>query len=113
MEIPNMVTVNINPGTFNLVGTQQYVFGLYLKDGYTLPAHDLTLYYASLFIFRRDKISDEEIQNHLMKPDRSGLLDLADYIIHDIKSREKIASEQELDHFKHSRTAQFSNLDTS
>ena len=99
-EIPYTQTIKIDPKTFDLVSTQQYVLGAYLKDGYTLPPHDLTLYYANLFVFKRDKIAEEEIRNYLMKPDQSGFSDLADYIIHDIKAREKITSEGELEHFK-------------
>ncbi|MFT3749155.1 MAG: hypothetical protein QM768_12590 [Agriterribacter sp.] len=98
--IPNTTTININARTFNVVNSQLYVLGHYLKDGFSLPRHDLVLYYSNLYLFKRDKITDSEIEKYLLKEDKSGFSDLADFTIHDIKAREKIATEDELEYYK-------------
>lgn len=99
-QIPDTQIIKINSKTFNVIAAQQYVLGHYLQDGYKLPPHDLTLYYANLYLFQKDKISQSEIDKYLMKADGTGFNELADYIIHDIKAREKTATENELNHLK-------------
>jgi len=107
--IPNTITVNINSRTFNVVGSQLYVLGHYLKDGFSLPGHDLVLYYTNLYLFKREKITDAEIEKYLLKEDKSTFTDLADFTIHEIKSREKIATEVELEHYKQLLTQRSKN----
>lgn len=51
-EIPNTINIKID-SNFDVVGAQQYVLKSYLKKGYSLPKHDLIIYYRNFFCFTR------------------------------------------------------------
>ena len=102
--IPNTITVNINSKTFDVVASQQYVLGHYLKDGYSLPPHDLALYYSNTYLFKRDRITEDEIQKYLLKEDKSGFTDLAAHTMLDTKVRENKATPEELEEYKNRLT---------
>lgn len=98
--IPNTHTIKINPKTFDVVAAQQYVLGNYLKQGYELPLHDIALYYTNLYLFKKEKISEQEIEQYLLKPDKSGFTDLANFMMLQTKVRENIAGEKGVEEFK-------------
>jgi hypothetical protein len=98
--IPNETVIKIDSRTFDVAGAQLYVLGNYKKQRYALPQHDLLLYFANLYLFKRDLISDDEINIYLLNAERTDFSDQADFVIHDIKVREKLASPEEQEHYK-------------
>lgn len=97
-DIPHTITIKID-SNFDVIAAQQYVLGNYLKMGYSLPTHDLITYYRNLLLFYPHLLKEEEKNQYLMKPDNTGFTEQADYLIHDIKVHEKIASTEEIKHW--------------
>lgn len=93
-EIPNTIELKID-SNFDVIGVQQYVLEGYIKMGYSLPMHDLITYYRNLYLFYPHRIKDEEKHQYLYKQDQITFTEEADYLIHDIKVHEKIATEDE------------------
>lgn len=93
-EIPNTINIKID-SNFDVVAAQQYVLGNYFKMGYSLPPHDLITYYINLLLFYPHLLTEDDKNKYLLKPDKSDFTDDADYLIHDIKVHQKIASEEE------------------
>jgi len=96
-EIPNTITLKID-SNFDVVGAQQYVLEGYLKMGYSLPVHDLIIYYRNLYLFYPNRIKEEEKHQYLYEQDQTTFTEEAD-LIHDIKVHEKIATEDEIKHW--------------
>ncbi|MEO7488290.1 MAG: hypothetical protein ABIU77_14360 [Ferruginibacter sp.] len=97
-EIPNTINIKID-SNFDVVGAQQYVREGYIKMGYSLPSHDLVIYYRNLLLFYPHKIKEDEKFQYLYNQDKSAFTEEADYLIHDIKVYEKIATEEEIKHW--------------
>jgi len=96
--IPNTINIEID-SHFDVVGAQQYVLGNYLKMGYSLPLHDLLTYYSNLFLFYPHLLTEECKNQYLLKPDQTGFTEEAAYFIYAAKVQEKIASEEEKQHW--------------
>lgn len=97
-DIPNTINIKID-SNFDVVGAQQYVLEGYLKMGYSLPMHDLIIYYRNLLLFYPHRIKEEEKYQYLYTEDKANYTEEADYLIHDIKVHEKIATEDEIKHW--------------
>lgn len=97
-EIPSTINIKID-SNFDVIAAQQYVLGGYLKMGYSLPFHDLIIYYRNLFLFYPEQIKEEEINLYLRNQNKTTYAEEADYLIHDIKVHEKIANEEEFKHW--------------
>ena len=52
--VPNVQEIKINAKTFDISGVQISLLGRFIKDGYSLPKHDVLLYYCNVFLFRQD-----------------------------------------------------------
>ncbi|MBS1511020.1 MAG: hypothetical protein JST86_09275 [Bacteroidetes bacterium] len=94
-EIPNTIQIKID-SNFDVIAAQQYVLGGYLKMGYSLPTHDLNIYYRNLLLFYPDLLKEEDNDKYLLKPDKSGFTEEIEYLIYDIKVHEKIATADEI-----------------
>lgn len=97
-DIPNTINIKID-SKFDTIPEQHYVLGGYLRMGYSLPSHDLTTYYLNLLLFYPHLLKEEEKDQYLLSPDKTSFTDEADYLIHDAKVYNKIASEEEFNHW--------------
>ena len=97
-DIPNTINIKID-SNFDTVGAQQYVLEGYMKMGYSLPMHDLIIYFRNLYLFYPHRIKEEEKHQYLYNQDKETFTEEADYLIHDIKVHEKIATEDEIKHW--------------
>ena len=98
-EIPNTINLKID-SNFDVVGAQQYVLEGYMKMGYELPMHDLITYYRNLYLFYPQRIKEEEVHQYLYMEGKTAFTEEADYLIHDIKVHEKIATQEEINHWR-------------
>ncbi|MEJ7913666.1 MAG: hypothetical protein WKF70_10970, partial [Chitinophagaceae bacterium] len=64
-----------------------------------LPLHDSIIYYRNLFLFYPHLIKEHEKNLYLYNQDNTTFTEEADYLIHDIKVHEKIATEEEIKHW--------------
>ena len=96
--IPNTINIEID-SHFDVIGAQQYVLGNYLKMGDSLPLHDLLTYYRNLFLFYPHLLTETSKNDYLLMPDQTGFTEEAVYLIHAAKVQEKIANEEEKQHW--------------
>jgi hypothetical protein len=100
-EIPNTINIKINPNETDIYGMELYITGGKIKDGYTMPLHDLVSYYSVLYVLLPANVTGEIKEKYLFLNDKKTLNEDAEFKVLEIKYNKKLATPEEQNRLGH------------
>lgn len=94
-EIPNTINIKFDPTGTDIYTMELYITGNKIKDGYKMPQHDLTSYYAVIYALDSDNLPNELKEMYLFQEDKKTLTAEAEFKMLEVKYHRKIATTEE------------------
>jgi hypothetical protein len=94
-KIPNTINIKFDPTRTDPYAMELYITGNKIKDGYKVPNHDLTSYYAVIYALDPTNIPDDVKEAYLFQEDKKTLTEEAEFKILEVKYHKKNATPED------------------